>query len=148
MHYDLIVFDLSALSALAVDTSTDAVLRELTDLGATLGLVSETSEALTRELLGPTVQYFDALECGNGRRMMCAKVERVMHRLAFATESVLLVTARTEDIAAVKQLGMSSAYVAAPADTRPIDNPPTHTITTLSQVVSLAAGRPILRIVR
>ena len=148
MRYDLIVFDLSALSVRAVEGATDAVLRELTDLGATLGLVSETSEAVARELLGPTLQHFDARECGNSPRVTSAQVERVMHRLEFAAGTVLLVTARTEDIAAVKRLGVSSAYVAAPADTRPIDNPPTHTIATLSEAVGLATGRPILRIVR
>jgi hypothetical protein len=40
MRYDLIVFDLTALSIRAVEGGTDMVLRELTDLGATLGLVS------------------------------------------------------------------------------------------------------------
>jgi phosphoglycolate phosphatase-like HAD superfamily hydrolase len=148
MRYDLIVFDLTALSVRAVEGGTDMVLRELTDLGATLGLVSESSEPVARELLGPALQHFDALEYGDSRLVTSSKVERVMHRLEFMADSVLLVTARTEDIAAVKRLGVSSAYIAPPTGMPLIDEQSAHTIATLSDVVGLAAGRPILRIVR
>jgi len=149
MRYDLVVFDLDVLSGLDVEISAGEVLQELTDLGATLGLVSRIPDAVARAVLGPAQHHFDALECSGTPRDTAAKVQRIMRHLEFASDRALLVTASAEDIATVGRCGVSSALL-NPQLRRDAPSPsrPAHVIAELADVVDVVCGRPILRIVR
>jgi len=149
VRYDLVVFDLDVLSDRDVEISAVAVLQELTDLGATLGLVSRLPEAGAGAMLGRAQQFFDELECGDTPRGTAAKVRRIIHRLEFTSDRALLVTASVADSATVGEFGASSALLDSDLRRNAASaSRPAHVIAELADVVDVVCGRPTLRLVR
>lgn len=148
MRYDLVIFDLDVLTNRNTHPFVDATLQELTDLGATLGLISGLSQSVVRDLLGSSQQHFDSLECGPGISKT-EKVVRIVHHLEFSCDRALVVAADAAGIAAVDKLGVSSAILdpAAP-DRASVQRLSILVVTSLSDVVDIISGRPILRVVR
>jgi phosphoglycolate phosphatase-like HAD superfamily hydrolase len=149
MRYDLVVLDLDVLGRRDLETSTDEALQELTDHGATLGLVSRIPDAAARAVLGLAQQHFDAIEGGETPDGTAAKVLRIMRHLEFTADRALLVTANGDDVATVARFGISSALLGSGhLHDPPTASLPAHVIAELSDVVDIISGRPILRIVR
>lgn len=148
MRYDLVIFELEVLTRRHARPFVSETLQELTDLGATLGLLSDLSQAAARALLGSAQQHFDALECGPDLGT-AEKVARILRHLEFLPARALVVATGGADTTAIDRLGVSSAIV----DPHPVG--PAHTprgascvVASLSDIVDIVSGRPILRIVR
>jgi hypothetical protein len=146
MRYELVVLDAGVLDW-PVDGTGEAALRELTDLGATLGLVSDLPEPMVRAALGRAKHYLDALDCGPPPSTPI-KVLRIAQHLEFSRDRTLLVTGDVTDIAAVAELGIASAAAGWLVDHAAISIAPSHVVAQLLDVADILAGRPTLKIVR
>jgi phosphoglycolate phosphatase-like HAD superfamily hydrolase len=147
MRYEFIVFDLDVLGAPAHAAPAEGVLRDLTDLGATLGLVAECTESEACSGLGPAQHLFDAFDCGPTPGGIAVRLPRLMQRLAFPSELTLLVTATPRQIEAARRAGVASALTGRWPDDPPISGA-SHVIADLSELENILTRRPTLRIVR
>lgn len=125
-----------------------AALRELTDLGATLGLVSDLPEPTVRAALGRAQHYLDALDCGSPPPATSTKLMRVAQHLEFSRNRALFVTGDVRDVAAVADLGIACAAASWLIGRAAIFIAPPHVIARLLDIADILAGRPTLRVVR
>lgn len=88
------------------------VLLELTDLGATLAVVSSNGEQTVRAVLGKAQHLVDVYECEASLFGKASKLRKAMKRLAIPTDRTLYVGDETRDIDAARR-----AHVAAAAAT-------------------------------
>ena len=150
MRYDLVVFPLDVLDMLSTDSGTSEVLQELTDLGTTLGLVSDMPEPMARAALGRKQHLFDAYECARRARGTETKLRRIGRRLAVPCDRILLVTTSLEDIEAAGRLGASSAaprWLLQHQETLAAVWS-THVMSELPDLLAIVSNRPVLRLVR
>lgn len=147
MRYELVVLDAGVLRW-PVDGPDEEALREFTDLGATLGLVSDLPEPAVRAALGQAQDHFDALECGPPPPTTPVKLMRIAQRLEFSHDRALLVTSNAQDIATVGDLGIASAAAGWLVERAAISVQPPHVIAQLLDIADILAGRPTLRVVR
>jgi len=149
MRYDLVVLALDVLGVSLPDPCTSEVLQELTELGATLGLVSDSPEATARTELGRAQHLFDAYECGGTPRDTAAKLRRIARRMAVRRDRTLLVTSAPDDVEAATRLGVSSAAACWFTEHRAllVAARPTHAVAELSELTVILSNRPILRLV-
>jgi phosphoglycolate phosphatase len=150
MRYDLVVFPLDVLDMLSTDSGTSEVLQELTDLGSTLGLVSDTPEAMARAALGRKQHLFDAYECTRTASGTETKLRRIGRRLAVPCDRILLVTTSLEDIEAASRFGASSAVPGwlIPHQKTLAAVRSMHVISELADLLAIVSNRPVLRLVR
>lgn len=147
MRYDLVVFELDVLANRNARPFVDETLRELTDLGATLGLICGLSTAAVRDLLGSSLQYFDALE-SDPDVGKAEQVARILDHLEFSSDRALVVAADASDVTAVDQLGVSIAVLDHTASGRaPAHGVSILVLATLSEIVAIVSGHPLLRVV-
>lgn len=139
---------MSALDAASIPLypGVPDLVRDLSDAGVTLAVVSSNGEKTVRKVLGPARHFFDVFSCGAPLFGKARKLRSVARRVAAAATRVLCVGDETRDVEAAKACGFDSAAVtwgyatvAALASANP-----TFKVGNVAELRALLEGRPVL----
>ena len=126
------------------------VLRELTDLGVTLAVVSSNGEDTVRAVLGEAQHLFDVYECRASLFGKAARLRKVVGRLAVQPRRALYVGDETRDVDAAfaAHLAAAAATWGYGHRTALAASRPDHLLDSFSDLLRVAtSGRPHLRVV-
>lgn len=125
-------------------------LRDLTDAGVTVGIVSSNGEATVRRVLGECQHLIDAYACEVSLFGKQRKLGGVARKLAVPPERALYVGDETRDVQAAKAAGFDSAAVSWGYSTRSALAAvrPTYLVDSLQELAVAIADQPILRLVQ
>jgi phosphoglycolate phosphatase len=125
-------------------------LRDLTDAGVTVGIVSSNGEATVREVLGECEHLIDAYACDASLFGKQRKLGGVSRKLAVPPERALYVGDETRDVHAAKAAGFDSAAVSWGYNTRSALAwaRPTYLLDSFQELAVAIADQPILRLLQ
>lgn len=125
-------------------------LRDLTDAGVTVGIVSSNGEATVRRVLGECQHLIDAYACAVSLFGKQRRLGSVARKLAVAPERALYVGDETRDVHAAKAAGFASAAVSWGYNNRSslAAVRPTYLVDSWKELAAAIGNQPILRLVQ
>ena len=123
----------------------DRMLRQLSDLGVTLAMVSSNSEENVRAVLGPeNASRMSHYDCGASMFGKSAKLRRMLARTGIAARDAIYIGDEIRDIAAARSARMAAGAVAWGYNTLPalLAHRPDEVFRHIDDIVAAVTGTP------